>query len=602
MTSEKRKTFAFSPLLLAGALLLSGCMNDDYDSGDIDMTMGFGTDGLQLPTCSSAEIPLYDILDLPDDGCVVVDALGTYGGNAYDYWFYQKGEMVDPAKPYIEKIVVQEKKLTRFAEIPLDYSAGAKTKVKRGAGTVSATAKANIHLFEYEGDKSDDVEELNSATVESLIQFTIDPTAVSDNVEKFDSLSLTFPAYFTIGNVQAKREYTVEGAKIVFRNVPTEEKLVFSAEAQKFNFKNSDTELGYLKVENGKVLADGKVHMEIMASNVTPAADLANKAVTSSIEMSDFTITEAEGRFSPTMTLDDLGSVEVTGVPDFLTDDDVKVDLYNPQILLTLTSDMDVPAVVDATLIAMKAGKKLAEIPVNGLRLKGEGESKICICRTKDGVDASRYDQVLAVPRLSEAIETIPDEIQFKATATADGSKTCHFRLGYYYTVSPSYEFQSPIAFAEGAEIVYNDTFDGWHADIEDMDLSDDSDLGVTLTGSVENGVPAYLSITATPIDENGNDISSDIEVKVLVNGTEGGFVKAFNGGEKAVSSLTIEAKQKRSGGLDRLDGLRFKAAGKTTADGAASVTGVTLNAKAHTMTISDIKLTIVGRYIGDFN
>lgn len=601
MTSVKRKTFALSPIVLACALSLSGCMNDDYDSGDIDMTMGFGTDGLQLPSCSSADIPLFDILDLPDNGCVVVDSLGAFGGAAYDYWFHRSGELAEPALPYIEKIVVQEKKLTRYAEISLVPSSSAKSGVPRGAGS-SITTQADIHLFEYEGDKSDDVKELHNATVESEMKFTIDPTAVSSNASAFESLTLTFPAYFTIGNVQAKRDFTVDGSKITFRDVPTSEKLVFTAEAQRFDFQSTDTEYGHLKVEGDKVLADGWVHMEIKAQNVTQAADLATKYITSSIDMSDFTITEAEGRFCPTVALSDLGSFELTGVPDFLTGDDVKMDLSNPQIVLIVESDMEVPAVVDATLVATKAGKTLATIPVDGLEIASQRKNKICICRTKNGVDASQYDQVKEVPTLSEAIMNIPDEIQFTATATADDTKTCHFVLGHYYTVSPSYEFLSPIAFAEGAQIVYNDTIDGWHADIGDMDLADESDLGVTLAASVENGVPAYLSITVTPIDENGADISSDIDVKVYVNGKENGAVKPSDGSAKVASSLSIEATQKRSGGLNKLDGLHFQAAGKASADGAEAVTGVTLNAKAHTLRINDIKVTIVGRYIGDFN
>lgn len=601
MTTLKRKTLALSPLVLACALSLSGCMNNDYDSSDIDMTMGFGTDGLQLPSCSSSEIPLFDILDLPDGGCVVVDSLRTFGGEAYDYWFFQKGDLAEPAQPYIAKIVVQEKKLTRYAEIPLVQSSAAKSSVPRGAGA-SITTQADIHLFEYEGDKSDDVRELHNATVESEIKFTIDPTAVSSNVSTFESLTLTFPAYFTIGNVQSKRDFTVDGAKIEFQNVPTNEKLAFTAEAQRFDFQNTDTEYGHLKVEGDKVLADGWVHMEIKAQNVAQTADLATKSITSSIDMSDFTITEAEGRFCPEVTLADLGSVEVTGVPDFLTDEEAKVDLCNPQIVLTVSSDMEVPAVVDATLVATKAGKTLAEIPVDGLEINSTRVNKICICRTKDGIDATQYDQVKEVPTLSEAIMTIPDEIQFKATATADETKTCHFELGKYYTVSPSYEFRSPIAFAEGAQIVYNDTFDGWHADIEDMDVADESDLGVTLTANVENGVPAYLAVTVTPIDESGADMSNDIEVGVYVNGTKDGVVKPSSGSGKVASSLSIVAKQKRSGGLNKLDGFILKAAGTASADGAEAVTGVTLNAKAHTLKINDIKVTISGRYIGDFN
>jgi len=601
MTPFKRKNLLPSPLILAGALLLAGCMNDDYDSSDIDMTMGFGTDGLQLPLSSTAEIPLYDIFDLSDDGCVVIDSTNRFGGNKYDYWFYEKGELASTAHPRIAKIVVRQQKLDNPQNISLLQSANAKSSTPRRAGAIKI-ADCDVHLFDYEGDKSDDVKELNYAVVESQIRFTIDPTAVSANVSTFDSLRLTFPAYFKIGNVTGYSDYRLSESSLTLRNVPSNKKLVFSADVQKFDFKTTDNKYGHLKVEGDHVTADGWVHFEIYASNVNVTADLASKVITSSIEMDDFTITEADGRFCPSVTLNDLGSVEVTGVPDFIADNDAKVDLYNPQILLTIKSDMEVPATINATLVAIKDGKKLQEIAVPGMIVDGKPTTTVCVCRTDSGVNKSLYDQTLPIPELSDLIKTIPDEIQFNATATADASKTCHFILGHEYSVTPSYVFQSPLAFAGDAEIVYNDVLDDWHSDIADMDIADDNDLGVSLTGTVENGVPAYLSVTVTPIDENGNDISKDITVKVTVDGVEGGAIKALNGTEKGVSSLSIEAKQNSKGGLNKLDGLRFTAKGTTKVGDGTPVPAVTLNANDHTLRINDIKVKIVGRYTADFN
>jgi len=252
MTPFKRKNLLPSPLILAGALLLAGCMNDDYDSSDIDMTMGFGTDGLQLPLSSTAEIPLYDIFDLSDDGCVVIDSTNRFGGNKYDYWFYEKGELASTAHPRIAKIVVRQQKLDNPQNISLLQSANAKSSTPRRAGAIKI-ADCDVHLFDYEGDKSDDVKELNYAVVESQIRFTIDPTAVSANVSTFDSLRLTFPAYFKIGNVTGYSDYRLSESSLTLRNVPSNKKLVFSADVQKFDFKTTDNKYGHLKVEGDHV-------------------------------------------------------------------------------------------------------------------------------------------------------------------------------------------------------------------------------------------------------------------------------------------------------------------------------------------------------------
>ena len=63
-------------------------------------------------------------------------------------------------------------------------------------------------------------------------------------------------------------------------------------------------------------------------------------------------ITEATGKFDPEIKLEDLGSVDINDVPDFLTDKDVTIDLYNPVIDLVVTSDIDVAGVVYSTLTA----------------------------------------------------------------------------------------------------------------------------------------------------------------------------------------------------------------------------------------------------------
>ena len=60
----------------------------------------------------------------------------------------------------------------------------------------------------------------------------------------------------------------------------------------------------------------------------------------------------------------------------------------------------------------------------------------------------------------------------------------------------------APLAFDEGARIVYNDTIDGWTDDLEDIDLMAGS--AIELTANVENKIHAYLTVSATAIDVQG--------------------------------------------------------------------------------------------------
>ena len=52
-------------MLCAGsAVLTTGCVSDDYDLDNLDMTMGLGSDGLKLKLGTTQQIMLNDILDL----------------------------------------------------------------------------------------------------------------------------------------------------------------------------------------------------------------------------------------------------------------------------------------------------------------------------------------------------------------------------------------------------------------------------------------------------------------------------------------------------------------------------------------------------------
>ena len=45
----------FSALLMAGALVVTGCSDSDYDFDQIDATIGIGGDGLEIPASTTEQ-------------------------------------------------------------------------------------------------------------------------------------------------------------------------------------------------------------------------------------------------------------------------------------------------------------------------------------------------------------------------------------------------------------------------------------------------------------------------------------------------------------------------------------------------------------------
>lgn len=178
------------------------------------------------------------------------------------------------------------------------------------------------------------------------------------------------------------------------------------------------------------------------------------------------------------------------------------------------------------------------------------------------------------------------------AEARADASREGTMELGKSYTIQPAYSIMAPLAFDEGARIVYNDTIDGWTDDLEDIDLMAGS--AIELTANVENKVPAYLTVSATAIDVHGKPIPENrikVEVSNVINASE-------DGKTPVVTPLKIRLTEGEPGSVALVDGLTFRIEAASGEEGAKSIVGQTINAYNHTLKARDIKVRLVGKII----
>lgn len=583
-------------LLLASLLTLgfsvTGCTNDDYDFDQIDATMGFGSGELEIPASSTMNIPLSDILELEENGSVKIAANG-------DYLFQLTGTDASSASPMISPIVLRGKSYSST----LTLNASSAAKGTRAAGTHLSFVSPKELMFKYNGTDAA-VKSLNSAEVADEIELKINLTldGLSSAIATIDKATLTLPGYLEISQVTGNGNGVpmVNGSKITVENVSTSRNLQLTIKAKKLDFENQDAYGKVVIGNNGSIKMDGYFDLGIEA-NVTrvPTSAL---TIGANVNVNDITLKSATGIFDPEINISSLGDVSVTGVPDFLSEDGVRADLDNPQIILSIKNDMDAAAKVSAKVISTKNGQNLAivQLPeMNICKTTVAPETKICICRHKTAELTAQYGaaNVYEVSNLATLInQHIPDYVQITDVETkADPSQEMTIEFGRYYKVVPSYEIYAPLAFAEDAVIEYADDFDGWNDDLDDLELSEGT--YVRLTADAQNLVPATLIVEATPLGVGGTDISNLIEVNV-----KKGTVKASADGVTAVNSpLEIELREKVKGGLQKLDGLSYKVKGKASHDG-TTVTGINLNSEKHTLKLENINVKLVGKVIGNFN
>lgn len=582
-------------LLLVSLLTLgfsvTGCTNDDYDFDQIDATMGFGSGELEIPASSTMNIPLSDILELEEGGSVKIAANG-------DYLFQLTGSDASSASPMISPIVLTGRSYANT----ITLSTSSTAKGTRAAGTHLSFVSPKQQMFVYNGTDAA-VKSLKSAEVDGEIVLNVNLTlgGLSSAITKLDKVTLTLPGYLQISQVTRNgKPIEHNGSKITVENVSTSSNLELTIKAKKLDFANQDAYGKVVIGNNGSIKMDGYFDLGIEA-NVTgvPTTEL---SIGAKVTVNDITLKSATGIFDPEINISSLGDVTVTGVPDFLSDDGVRADLENPQIILTVHNDMDAAAKVSAKVISTKNNQNLATVQLPEMNISKTTvapETKICICRHKTAELIAQYGaaNVYEVSNLATLInQHIPDHVQItNVEAKADLSQEMTIEFGRNYRIEPSYEIYAPLAFAEDAVIEYADDFDGWNDDIDDLELAKGTYL--RLTADAQNLVPATLIVEATPLGLDGTDISNLIEVNV-----KKGTVKASADGVTAATSpLEIELREKVKGGLQKLDGLSYKVKGKASHDG-TTVTGINLNSEKHTLKLENIKVKLVGKVIGNFN
>ena len=579
-----------SALLVAGFLTLTGCTNNDYDLNNVDATMGFGSESLVIPNSSTKDIPLKDVLDLKEGGCVVTDAAGNY-------LFQLAGGDVEAAYPNIAPIILDVTNVFD-GDISLSSPTSSGAKARRAPGSSLHLASPKIMMFEYHGNDRA-VKSLNEAEIDKTdISIKLDFSNISTAVSNIESATLTLPAYLSISQVNGKGNGvpTLNGSKVTITDISTARPLELSLTTQKLDFTNQNDH-GSLIIKNGAIDLTGDFSIALQC-NVTGAMP-DNPTIKAKIGVADRTITmrSATGIFDPKINLSSLGEVDVTGLPDFLDDDDVVADLDNPQILLTVNNNMDVAATVSATVISTKEGRELARVTLPEMSVAKNGLSKICICRQKTSELTQQYGEanVYAVSNLSTLINRIPDHIKIVDVNAHAKAEVATIVFGKEYQVKPSYKVNAPLAFGEKANIVYEDSFTGWNDDIDELDLAEGTYIEVT--ANVENKVPAYLTIKAYPVDAQGNKIEDKLLIEIPDE------VAASTDGTTAVTTpITMKITPKVKNSLKQLDGLVFRLEGSAKSANGNKVTGISLNEREHTLKLNDIKVKIVGKIIGDFN
>ncbi len=606
MKHDSKQSKMLVCLLSLGFLAVgTGCTDSDFDLSKIDSTIGIGGDGFVLPTNDTEDIILDDILDLKNSDFVKIDE------NTGNYIFYKNGDDCTTAHPFINKVTVSQKKIDDGYELEIptsSFMSAAKRARARRVSVPMVNVSNKVVEFKYSGAVSSDILDLKTASVSSNVKITVNlNNDLKKCISTFKTLTLTLPSYMELDVTDYSPKtmtYDKSTGKVEFTNVSTSSPIYLTGVINKLYFDKSSVAGSHLTFTSGKQSSDGTVDLlgEVTAAvtfddvNTDQVQPTSRLVLTAKMQMGAITINSAYGKFDPAIDLSNLGQVDINNVPDFLSDKDVTINLYNPYIELTVNSDLSIGGKLSGKIIAEdENGNKLASVVVPQLTIKPNHENHLCIYKRAEGLDLTKYDDSKQVANLSDLMTKIPKKLRFEADANADATTYAEIQLGHSYTVAPSYSVSAPLAFDENAQIVYRDSIDGWHDDIKDLDLADGA--YIELTSDIVNKLPANLTVSAKAMDTEGKEMSTD-RIEVVVSNTVKGTEDAT---KPATTPITITLKEKQKGAFKDLDGLKFKIEA-ASGDGEGCLKGVTLNAYNQTLKASNLKVRLVGKLIADFN
>lgn len=545
MLNTKKRPLMAAALLLTSLGITTSCIDSSYDlNKDIDMTISAGGEHLAIPVGYTEKITLDKIIELDEgDDLQIVDG---------EYHLLKK-DNIDETNTSVGTVTVAESENIIDA-IPLTYSVstpGATIVIpkEQSEGKINAEARGV--------DKA--VIEIGSLAADMPTTLTLKFELVGEiSIERVDikTMTITFPDFIQFENENGLNGQTLTMTDVqIKRSGFTKElkinKYVFGntyGEGNRVDEENGDR---ILKIENQKITIEMQ---DIYVNNPQGSGSL---SITPTVTLSEMAVSEVYGTIQPDIDVKPT-EVELNNLPDFLQDDEIRLDITNPVFSFNANNPLNTDVEMDGVLTGYKDGKVTKTVKIgsgNGgasitLKPSGDKQQTISIVRDEKTVVEANATKVV-VPNLNDIIETIPDRINVELKPAVKTEQYYTVNLGQDYTLNSAYDIDIPLSFGSNLKIVYEETLDNFDLDLEDVDIEK-----AVLSINAVNTIPLAMEIkneNVSALDANGNVIK-DIDVTV-----EGTITESKDGKTEVSSTLNVNLNEKAEGAISKLDGLKLK-------------------------------------------
>jgi hypothetical protein len=202
--------------------------------------------------------------------------------------------------------------------------------------------------------------------------------------------------------------------------------------------------------------------------------------------------------------------VDLTTLPEILRGDDVCLDVYNPYIVLDLTTNTGIPLDAILTLVPYKDGAPVpsfdmeAELSIPSSESSDKAVSKkIWIGGRDEGIGSDIH---FVEANISNLLKLSPDSVLVSIEAGTDPTDNSIFDAQADYFINLDYKLAVPLSFGPDFRIAVSDTIDVSGEGLEDILQWNQ----VQLIGSVANSLPLQFEIQVLMLDATGTVIPAE--------------------------------------------------------------------------------------------
>lgn len=545
MLNTKKRPLMAAALLLTSLGITTSCIDSSYDlNKDIDMTISAGGEHLAIPVGYTEKITLDKIIELDEgDDLQIVDG---------EYHLLKKNN-IDETNTSVGTVTVAESEniidaITLLTSVPIP-GANASVPDKQSEGKINAEARGV--------DKA--VIEIGSLAADMPTTLTLKfELGGGISIERVDikTMTITFPDFIQFENENGLNGQTLTMTDVQIR--PSEFKK--ELKINKYVFGNTYGEGNRVEEENGDrilKIENQKITIEMQGIYVYNPQGSGSLSITPRVTLSEMAVSEVYGTIQPDIDVKPT-EVELNNLPDFLQDDEIRLDITNPVFSFNANNPLNTDVEMDGILTGYKDGKVTKTVKIgsgNGgasitLKPSEDKQQTISIVRDEQTVVEANATKVV-VPNLNDIIETIPDRINVELKPAVKTEQYYTVNLGQDYTLNSAYDIDIPLSFGSNLKIVYEETLDNFDLDLEDVDIEK-----AVLSINAVNTIPLAMEIkndNVSALDANGNVIK-DIDVTV-----EGTITESKDGKTEVSSALNVNLNETAEGAISKLDGLKLK-------------------------------------------